>query len=86
MAAKKNGHSIAKKTKPTKPIHSQAEVDELIRAATHRGRLEGTKESCVQIITFLRERMVTHFDNRQDELAKELRSIVIALQSRLNKI
>jgi len=64
-----------KKTETTPS--SEMENKRLINEAYSRGRTEGGQEVYQTYAMFLQKRMLEHFENKNDELAKEIREIYI---------
>jgi len=78
MAAKKN----TTKQDEQKGI-TQDEVNPLINNSFEAGKQEGSQDVWKGIASFISERMHKHFENRQDDLARELREILLALKKNI---
>ncbi len=69
------------KTKTTKKTETspsnEVENERLINEAYSRGRAEGGQEVYQAYAAFLQKRMLEHFENKNDDLAKEIRDIYI---------
>ena len=52
-------------------------------AELEASRTKGQQEVWTTILNFCKERMRSHFENRQDDLARELREIVGAIQKNI---
>ena len=59
------------------------EAQEQLEQAFHKGKLEGQQEVYKVMADFLKKRMVEHFETKNDELAKELRDILLIIKSNI---
>lgn len=78
MATKKN----TTKKEPT-PTPSQEEVDTQLAISFETGKREGSQEVWKGMASFIADRMHKHFENRQDDLARELREILSAVRKNI---
>lgn len=78
MATKKKNTSYS--------VKSGLEDKENNERALQDKKAEGRREAYAEINRFLRERMISHFENQNDEMAKELRLLQGALTNHSNKV
>tara|TARA_R110000824_G_scaffold117342_1_gene269283 strand:- start:117 stop:356 length:240 start_codon:yes stop_codon:yes gene_type:complete len=78
MATKKNTTKLNQGKNP-----SEEEVNTLINNSFEAGKKEGSQEVWKGLASFLATRMHSHFENHQDDLARELREILLALKKNI---
>ena len=74
-----------KKVQPKVDVNliPREESEENVKNAYEKGKLEGQQEVYRAIADFLSNRMLTHFQVKNDELAKELREIYSLIKANI---
>lgn len=80
----KDSEIINKLKEEISSLQEQNETLKLdISMSAEEARTQGQQEVWQSVLNFCKERMRTHFENRQDDLARELREIVAAVQKNI---
>jgi|TARA_R110001583_G_scaffold71672_1_gene201650 hypothetical protein len=67
----------------TSPSPSEEEINILINDSYQKGKEDGLQDAWRGVAAFIEERMHQHFGKRQDDLARELREILFALNKNI---
>lgn len=69
---------------PAAPEETENDMD-LITRAFAEGKSEGQQEVYKTFAAFLKKRMIDHFEDKNDELAKELREIYLLTKENIKE-
>lgn len=69
--------------KPPSLSFTQQEIDLMIVEAKKEAEVQSHQALYKSLVSFLSQRMHQHFESRNDEIAKELRTIIEALQKNI---
>jgi hypothetical protein len=69
---------------PSAPDETANDMD-LTMSAFAEGKYEGQQEVYKTFATFLKKRMIAHFEDKNDELAKELREIYLLTKENIKE-
>jgi hypothetical protein len=76
---------IKKADPPTKEEKDEKYLTDLTTSAYENGKIHGQQEVYKVYANFLKHRMVTHFENKDEEMAKELRELYFLTKEKIKE-
>jgi hypothetical protein len=76
---------IKKADPPTKAEKDEKYLTDLTTSAYENGKIHGQQEVYKVYVNFLKQRMIMHFENKDEEMAKELRELYFLTKEKIKE-